>query len=134
MFAHAVAETTMRAAAVVTATTDVYLTPDPALGAVLNAANSAHIIQFEIGTAFTTGSVTATLQGSVDGSTWYNMPASTNGVTGPAYPPFTFSSSTSGTRRYWDINGACPNRLRVRLTKSGTPDGTIGIVYRTDGT
>lgn len=133
-FAHSVAETVMRTAATVAATVYAYLTPSVTLfgGASLNAANSAHTIQFELGT-FTTGSVTASLQGSVDGTTWFDMPASTNEVTGPSYPPFTFSSATSGTRRYWDINGVTPNYLRVKLTKSGTPDGTVGVTYRTDG-
>ncbi len=134
-FSHSIAESVMRSPATVAATVYAYLTPntDTFGGALLKPANSAHTIQFEIGTAFTTGSVTASLQGSVDGSVWFDMPASSSGVTGPAYPPFTFSSSTSGTRRYWDINGVAPTYLRVKLVKSGTPDGTLGIVYRTDG-
>lgn len=117
MFQQASVRTTLRDAAVITSTTTLSIST-PSAGF---ANSSALFICFEVA-ARTAGSITTTFQGSQDGTTWFELPASLGATLN--------ADGLTST----DLNALeLPPYLRVTLTYSSF-DGTLAVWAQSDAT
>lgn len=85
-------------------------------------------LAFLLTTTRTAGSVAAQLKGSVDGTTYWNMPNGTAGGPGTGEGQATATLNADGTTSLV-LSGAIPRYLRLTLTPS-TFTGTVAVALR----
>ncbi len=116
MFAHASKKTAIRTAEALATTAYAY--PDSNVGAIPDCLVFHHAYTFTVA-ARTTGSVTLSMEGSIDGTTWFDLGAG-----------FGTSVASNGQLSLAPTNsGPMPRYQRIKMVPVASFDGTIGVEY-----